>query len=54
VEHFGAEHQPELVGKVPDKNAAKQHPANPKPDAADFDIAYPQANNSDQGQHADG
>ena len=54
VEHFGAQHQPELVGKVADKNAAKQHPAYPKPDAADFDIPYPQANNSDQGQHADG
>lgn len=54
VKHLGAQHQPELVGKVADKNAAKQHPAYPKPDAADFDIPYPQANNSDQGQHADG
>ena len=45
---------PELVGEVPDKNAAKQYPAYPKPDATDFDITYPQANNSDQGQHADG
>ena len=41
VEHIGAENQPEFVSKVSDKNAAKQHPTDPKPDATDFYVANP-------------
>jgi hypothetical protein len=35
---------------VADDNAAKQHAANAKPDAADFDIADPQSDDRHQRQ----
>ncbi len=54
VQHVRTECQPKLVSKVPDKNAAKQHPTNPKSDATDFDITDPQPHHRDQGHHADG
>jgi hypothetical protein len=36
-----------------DKNAAKQYPANAKPDTADFYIAYPQPDHRNQRQNTD-
>ncbi|MNP09461.1 hypothetical protein D3C76_1015680 [compost metagenome] len=52
VQHFRAERQPKLIGEMADKNAAKQYPANAKSDTADFNIANPQPNHRNQGQHA--
>ena len=53
MQHRAAEGDARLIDKVTDDNAAKQHAANTKANAADFDIADPQPNHRHQRQYAD-
>ena len=54
MQHRAAQRNPCLIHKVAHDNAAKQHAADTKSNAADFDITDPQSHHRNQRQHADG
>ena len=53
MQHRAAQGNPRLIDKVADDNPTKQHAANTKTDAANFDITNPQPDHRHQSQYAD-